>query len=223
MLLKIPFLVLIPTICYLGAVQGFISGAIPPLIIDKSQKFLLFAFYGFVTVCAAIISGKLSDYFGRRLLFFVIGALAHLIIFGLLLVRWNPPFDPNRWDMFIIMMICFSMGDSIFNTQIYAVISMLYGEKHPTDAFACMKLFQAGSIGIAFVEQVYFPLSVQILILICLLAFSLVTLIYENYGIVSLDSGKSIMSIREEKTKQTETKTEVEIPLTTLTQDLPNK
>lgn len=215
MLLEIPFLILVPTICYIGLVQGFIFGAIPPLIVDKSQKFLLFAFYGLVTVCAAIISGRLSDYFGRRLLIFAIGAIAHAIIFGLLLLLWKPPFESNRWEVFIVMIICFSMGDAILVTQIYAVISTLYGRKRPTDAFACMKFFQAGSSAISFVTQVYFSFSIQILYLIPILLFSLMTLIYENYAIVSLDGDKAITS-KEEKI------TEVEIPLTAMTKSAQN-
>ena len=215
MLLEIPFLALVPTICYIGLVQGFIFGAIPPLIGDKSQKFLLFAFYGLVTVCAAIVSGRLSDYFGRRLFIFAIAAISHATIFGLLLLLWKPPFEPNRWEVFIVMITCFSMGDAIFVTQLYAVISILYGGKRPTDAFACLKFFQAGSSAISFVTQVYFSFSIQILYLIPILLFSLTTLTYTNYAIVPLDADKAITS-KEEK------KTEVEIPLTVMTESAQN-
>ncbi|CAF4431922.1 unnamed protein product [Adineta steineri] len=42
-LFDIPFLLLIPIMCYNGLSEGFIYGSIPPLIFDKSQKFLIFA------------------------------------------------------------------------------------------------------------------------------------------------------------------------------------
>lgn len=223
MLLDIPFLMFVPTMCYHGLVQGFVTSTIPPLIVDKSQKFLIFAFFGFISVCTAVISGKLSDHFGRRLLMLMIGVSAHLIIFGLLLTIWKPPFSSDRWDVFIVMAICFSMGDSILTTQTYAIMSMFYGEKRPTDAFACMKLFQAGSTGIAYVKQIYFPLSIQIYILIFISSISLISLTIENYRIISLDTGKSIKSKQEEKTEKIEIEAEVQLPLTTSNKNISNE
>jgi MFS family permease len=216
MVMEIPFLLLLPTICYSGLSQGFIYGTIPPLIINKSAKFLLFAFYGFISACSSIIFGKLSDYLGRRLLIFAIGALVHMIVFGLLLIVWTPPIDENRFEIFVIIIACLSMGDAIYMTQFYAVLSILYGETRPTDAFACMKAFQAGFTAISFIEQVYVPFSVQILCLIIVLSLSLITLIYEHYAIISLNTGKTIMSMENQNQNKVETEQEAKIPLATL-------
>ncbi len=202
--------------CYNGLSQGFIYAAVPPLIIDKSQKFLIFALFGFFGACGALFFGKLSDFLGRRLIIFGIGALAHLTIFGLLLILWKPPLDANRIEIFIILAICLSIGDAIFTTQIYAVLGMLYGETRPADAFACYRLFQAGSIAIGFVEQVYLSFSMQVLCLIILLSLSLITLIYEHYGIISLNTGKTIISMQKENKNKMEIEIEPQIPLTTL-------
>jgi MFS family permease len=215
MLLEIPFLLLLPTICYSGLSQGFIYGAIPPLVINKSWKFFLFAIFGFVSTLSSIIFGKLSDYLGRRLLIFGVGALTHIIILGLLLILWMPPFDQNRFDIFVIIIICLSMGDAIYTIEFYAAISIFYGQTRPTDAFACMKAFQAGCTAIAFIEQVYLPFYVQILCLIIVLSLSFIALIYEHYRIISLDTGKTIMSIQKQNQTKVETENEVEIPLAT--------
>jgi MFS family permease len=216
MLLEIPFLLLIPTMCYSGSIQGFVSAAIPPLIINKSRKFLIFALYGIVNACSSIVFGKLSDYLGRRLVIFAIGAFVHMIIFGLLLIIWKPPLDENRIEIFVITISCLSIGDSIFITQLYAIIAIFYGETRPAEAFACVRVFQAGCTAIVFVGQVYFSYSVQILCLLILLSLALITLIYEHYRIISLDTGKTIISMQKQNKDKTETEVEVEIPLTTL-------
>ena len=211
-----PFVLLLPTVCYNGLAQGFIYGSIPPLIINKSWRYFLFAIFGLVSILSSIVFGKLSDYLGRRLLVFAIGALAHMIILGFLFTLWAPPFDQDRFGMFIVIITCLSMGDAIYTIQIYATMSIFYGQTRPTDAFACMKAFQSACIAIAFIEQVYVPFSVQILILIIVLSFSFIALIYEHYGIISLDTGKTMISMQKQDEKKVENIKEVEIPLTTL-------
>jgi MFS family permease len=216
MLLEIPFLLLIPTMCYSGLSQGFIYSAIPPLITDNSRKFLMFTLFGIINASSSIFFGKLSDYLGRRLLVFTIGTLVHMTIYGLLSIIWKPPLDENRIEIFIIMIICLSMGDAIFTTQLYAILAILYGDTRPAEAFACFRVFQASCTAIVFVGQVYFPFSVHILYLIIVLSLSLITLIYEHYGIASLDTGKMIISIQKPNKNKMETKADVQIPLTTL-------
>ena len=168
--------------CYGGLAQGFIHAAVPPLIVNRSQKFLMFALYGLVGAISSFVFGKLSDLFSRRrLLIFGVGALAHLIIFALFLFVWQAPFDETRLDVFITMVTCLSIGDSIFMTQIYPVIAILYGTTRPSDAFASMKVFQSGFTAIGFVQQVYLAFSTQIFILIVVLFVSLITLVAEQY------------------------------------------
>ena len=177
-----PFLLLIPTMCYGGLGQGFIYAAIPPLIVNRTQKFLMFAIFGLVGAISSFVFGKLSDLFPRRrLLIFGVGALAHLIIFALFLFVWQAPFDETRLDVFITMVTCLSIGDAIFMTQIYPVIAILYGTTRPSDAFASMKVFQSGFTAIGFVQQVYLAFSTQIFILIVVLFLSLITLVAEQY------------------------------------------
>lgn len=168
--------------CYSGIAQGFIFAAVPPLIVNRSQKFLMFALYGLVGATSSFVFGKLSDLFSRhRLLVFGVGALAHLIIFALFLFVWQAPFDETRLDVFITMVTCLSIGDAIFVTQIYPILAILYGTTRPSDAFASMKVFQSGFTAIGFVQHVYLAFSTQIYILIVILFLSLITLVAEQY------------------------------------------
>ncbi|CAF4273478.1 unnamed protein product, partial [Adineta steineri] len=201
-LFDIPFLLLIPVMCYNGLSEGFIYGSIPPLIFDKSQKFLIFALYGIVTAFTSIIFRKLSDKLVRRLIIYAIGGLAHMIIFVLLLTIWKPPLDQNRFEIFVMLVTGLAIGDSIFVSQIYSTLAVFYGQTRPTDVFACFKIFQAGCTAIGFFTQPYVSFRIQIFCLIILLTLSIITLIYEHYCVISLDTGKTMISMSEEnKTK----------------------
>jgi hypothetical protein len=216
-LFDIPFVLLIPTMCYNGLSTGFTSAAIPPLILDNSQKFLIFALYGIIGACSSVGFGKLSDSLGRRLPIFAIGAFAHTIIFVLLLTIWKPPLDQNRIEIFVILIIGLSIGDTIFTIQLFSIIAIFYGETRPADAFACMKVFQSGCTAIIYVAQIYLSFSMRIFCLIIVLSLSLITLIYEHYGIMSLDTGKPTLSMQKRNKNKLETEIEEEISLTPLT------
>ncbi|CAF1497834.1 unnamed protein product, partial [Rotaria sordida] len=215
-LFDIRFLLLIPTMCYSGLSGGFIFATVAPLIIDKSRKYLIFTVFGGVNAFSFLFFGKLSDLIGRRLLVFGIGALAHMPIFVLLLLVWKPPLDQSRTEIFLILVIGLSIGDAIFWTLLYSIIGTFYEESRLADAFSCLKIFQAGSIAIAFVEQVYVSFSIQVLCLIILLSLTVITLIYEHYGIISLDTGKTRMSMQKKTKKKPEADTEVQLTLLTL-------
>ncbi|CAF1121382.1 unnamed protein product [Rotaria sp. Silwood1] len=216
-LLDIRFVLLIPAMCYNGLSQGFIFATIPPLIVDKSRKYLMFALFGTISSFSFIFVGKLSDLIGRRLFIFIIGALAHMIIFGLLLTIWKASLDESHTEIFVILLTGLSIGDAIFGTLLYSIVASIYGETRPADAFACLKLFQSGSTAIAFVEQVYIPFSMQVLCLIIVLSLTVIILIYEHYCVISFDVGKTNMSIEKKRKKETEADMEAQIALTALT------
>ncbi|CAF0866353.1 unnamed protein product [Rotaria sordida] len=218
-LFDIRFLFLIPTMCYSGLSQGFIAAAVPPLIVDKSWKYLIFGLFGTVSAVSYVFFGNLSDLIGRRLVIFAIGALAHMTIFVLLLIVWEPPLDQNNTEIFLILVIGLSIGDAIFGTLLYSIIGTFYEESRLADAFACLKVFQSGSTAIAFVEDVYVPFSIQVLCLIILLSLAFITLIYEHYGIISLDTGKTRMSIQKENKKETEADIEGQFAYATLSNE----
>ncbi|CAF4725036.1 unnamed protein product [Rotaria socialis] len=210
------FALLIPTMCYSGLAQGFIYATVPPLIFDKSQKFLVFAILGGVNALNSLFFGKLSDLFPRRVFIFAFGAFAHLIIFGLLLLLWKPPLDQNRIEIFIILIIGLSIGDTIYTTLIYSVMGIFYAETRPADAFACLKIFVAGATAIGFIEQVLLTIPMQILCLILSMLVSIMTLIYEHYFVVSIDTGKSRKPIEQKNKEEVEVEIEEQLLLTTL-------
>ena len=202
-----PFLFLIPACCYSGLAQGFIFGSVPPLIIDKSLKFLIFAFLGMVNTISSFLFGKLSDHLHRRLIIFAIAVVAQVIIFVFFLTSWKPPLDQTRFDIFIIMSIGLSMGDAIFMTQLYPILAIFYGKTRPADAFAAFKAFQAGATAVGFLQQIFFSFRIQVISLIALALITFGFLVYGNYRIKSLDT--------EIETNEEKVEAELQIPLKT--------
>jgi hypothetical protein len=193
--------------CYSGLAQAFIYAAVPPLIKDKSQKFFVFALFGIVSATSSFVAGKLSDFLRCRLVVFVVAALAHLIIYGLLLLQWTPPFDDQPIEIFVTMTFCLSIGDSIFMTQLYPVISTFYGKTRPADGFACTRVFQAGLTALGFVAQVYLRFSTQLIILIVVLSGAMLVLVYGHRCVASLDGKTTSVTL------PIDTNIDVNIPL----------
>ena len=105
-----PFLFLVPTMCFNGLAQGFLGSAVPPMIADKSRKFMVFALLGLCSAINSFIFGKLSDLIGKRLIIFSIGGLAYLSIFSFFLTIWHPPFEDNRWEIITAIILCFLLA-----------------------------------------------------------------------------------------------------------------
>ncbi|CAF1179058.1 unnamed protein product [Adineta ricciae] len=212
-LCDLPFVLLVPSISYLGLAQGFIYAAIPPLIIDNSRKFLIFAFYGIVTAVCSIVFGRLSDSRIRRLDVFILGAFSHTVIYALLLTKWKPPLDQNRIEIFIIIVAGLAVGDSLFTSQIFSTLAVFYGFTRPADAFASLRLFQSAGTALIYVTQAYISLRIQLVGLIVLASLAVVTLIYEHYGVKSLDTGKTNMEVQRPSSTLSDMKIDDGLPL----------
>lgn len=176
----------------------------------------MLALFGGVSTFSSLVFGKLSDLLCCRLIMFVIGALSQLTSFGLLLMIWKPSFVEDRFEIFIIIVIGLSIGDSIFSTLIYSVVGILYGETRPADAFACSRIFLSGCTAIGFVEHIYLTIPIQILFLVITMSCSLVILTYEHHYVVSLDTGKLIMTTEKQNTNGIHVDSEEQIRLTSL-------
>ena len=215
-----PFLFLIPACCYSGLGQGFLYGAVPPLIIDKSFKFLIFALVGAVNMVSSFLFGKLSDRLHRRLIIFGIAIVSHLTILVLLLTIWKTPLDQTRVEIFVVIGVGLSIGDAIFMSQLYPVLAIFYGKTRPTDAFAAFKVFQAGATAVGFVQQIFLPFSAQVTTMIGLALVTFALLVYGNYRIRSLDTDPKITTpMVDPKDIEAERRDDpdLQIPLTTTT------
>lgn len=186
------------------------------MIVDKSRKFLVFAIFGLTSAASSILFGKLSDSRLSRSNVFLVGALAHAVIYGLLLSVWQPPLSQDRLAIFIVLVIGLGLGDSVLGGQLCSTIAVFYGHTRPADAFACLKVFQAVSTALVYFVQVYLPIRTLVVCLIIALSLAMITLIYEHFQGISLDTGKTMTQIREMEKATTEIEIENTQPLTIL-------
>ena len=180
-------LLMAPLICYTGIQFSYLYGSIPPLILSKSLKFLVYATYGMTNAASSVLFGRLSDLAHRRIYFFAFATILHLTVYMLLITVWSPPIDQSQIFIFFIIINCLAIGDGIFLTQIYSVLGTLFNNIPPFDIFANFKLFQSTFIALAFVSRNYLSFEIQTYLCIGWLLMGLGLLIICHNGFYSID------------------------------------
>jgi hypothetical protein len=186
-LLKDPkLLFVVPLICYIGIEFAYLFGVFPPLIESKSLKFLVYATYGTTNAISSLLFGKLSDLSHKRIYFFFIAAIIHLLSYMLLISVWIPPIHQKQVYRFFIIVNCFGIGDGIFMPQIYSVLGTFFHAKRSFDIFANFKLFQTSFIAIGFLYKNYLNFQIQTYLCIGSLLIGMWILIICHYGFYSI-------------------------------------
>lgn len=153
-LLKEPrMLCMLAIILYSGIEQSWMYGTFPPMIGKKSNKFYVLAVLGAMDATSSYIMGKLSDKIGR-IPILLAGTAAHgglycyFIIFVSREQEYGVPYDIPL-GYFFLMTLALAIGDGAFNTQIYSILGTYFKDR-PAQAFANLKMFQAGSTALFF-------------------------------------------------------------------------
>jgi len=116
--------------------------------------------------------GRASDRLGRK----PILVLGWMSCIGCFVVLYTYTISQDEKIVFFIIAGFFGIGDAVFNTQIYAMLGIMY-ESNSEVAFACFKLLQGGSSAAAFLYDDM--LNFKIFVLICLsLVLPSIPLIY---------------------------------------------
>jgi len=162
LLLHARMFLLVPIIIYSGLSQAFIFGDFPKLIDDNTWKFLGMSVFGLSDALSSFGFGKLSDHIGRRNLLFL-GGLVHVAVY-LFLFFYTIPQDIGHKYIYFIGAVMLGIGDGIFNTLLYAVLSSFFPERSEA-AFANLKLFQAATTAAGFFYNPYIGLRGKFAIL----------------------------------------------------------
>jgi hypothetical protein len=137
-------LLLLPCFFLTGFELAFWSGEFTQLL-DQNVIGLVLMFTGFGEIFGGIILGHLSDALLGRSLTQIIGVVLYGTGLGLVVVLKElnpaPHWHDVTWVAFIAA-FCFGVGDSIFNTQGYALVGHLYHGKDSVGAFTIYQLFQ---------------------------------------------------------------------------------
>eukprot|EP00730_Choanoeca_flexa_P013074 TRINITY_DN4940_c0_g1_i2.p1 TRINITY_DN4940_c0_g1~~TRINITY_DN4940_c0_g1_i2.p1 ORF type:complete len:425 (+),score=97.95 TRINITY_DN4940_c0_g1_i2:276-1550(+) len=139
-------------VIFSGLELAFWTGEFPQLLPANSIGLVL-TFAGVGEVIGAMGLSRLSDRFGCSVLV-ILGGLVYCG--GLALSAWlkhtglpgpSPDWEHVSWIAYLAA-VCFGIGDSLLNTQTYALIGKLFDEKETTRAFTVFQLYQnVGSAG----------------------------------------------------------------------------
>ncbi len=85
--------------------------------------------------------------------------------------------------------ILFGIGDGVFNTQLYAIIGVLFDDR-AEQAFACFKFLQAGSTASAFLYDDAFGNITKLYIVMAFLLVAIPLIYLLDWAVVSIDKVK---------------------------------
>jgi len=174
-------LLLIPIMMFAGLSQTFAFGEFPPLVESKSLKFFVLALIGGCNALFSFAFGRMSDRLGR-LPVLVLGFVAFgaAIIF---LAIWDVQ---QQAGVFFAVGVIIAVGDAVYNTQVSAILGT-YWEKEAESAFACFKLFQAGSTAVAFLYHNHVGFVTKAMITLGFLVVGMILTTYLHYRVAPLN------------------------------------
>lgn len=177
LLLDKKMLLLLPLLVYSGLQQAFIWGDFTECIVTPALGLSLIggvmAAYGAADAGFSLVAGRLSA--GKSsistLIFF--GAVAQLLVLVWLVLKQSYESNLEGYLSLFGLAIIWGLGDAAFNTQISALLGILY----PNDteaAFAQWKIWQSAATSVVFFITSSTVLSLRLMVLLIGLPISLV-------------------------------------------------
>lgn len=169
-------LLLIPLIAYSGLQQAFVWAEFTKYIVKptlgESGVGGAMAIYGaFDSICSLFV-GRLTS--GLKSITWIVTAGASLQIIVLISVLF--PYSVTSSVMVVlyplILAAVLGIGDGVFNTQLSAVLAMLF--KHDMEgAFSHFKLWQSGAIAVVFFLSPYISMEAMVVIMLVCICISM--------------------------------------------------
>jgi len=147
-------LLLIPLMFFSGFELSFWAGEFT-LLMDSKKIGIVMSVLGAAEVVGGLILGKLSDIVGRK----ISVTFALIVYCGGLTIAWFAKLHPTWFYMYYLAALCFGIGDSLFNTQIYASLGTLYKGDYLVPAFSVFQFFQNMGSAIGFFYSPLFPMD----------------------------------------------------------------
>jgi len=136
-----------------GFELSYFSGEFP-LLMDQKIIGAVMSVFGVAEVLGGLVLGKLSDIVGRKAM--VVTGL--LLYCGALVLSWIGKFHPTKFVyMWFVAAAGLGLGDSLFNTQIYASLGTLFPEHEMVAAFTIFQLLQNIGSAAGFIITPYLP------------------------------------------------------------------
>jgi MFS family permease len=148
-------LLLLPVMFFTGFELSFYSGTFPKLIIPTKDVGLVMTSFGAAEVICGLLVGKLSDHVSRK----IIVMFACVAYTGALVLSWLLLQHPSQQLFAYGAAVCVGIGDSTFNTQIYATLGTLYPGSDAVSAFTIFQFVQNVGSAVGFFYEPLLPLG----------------------------------------------------------------
>eukprot|EP00126_Sphaerothecum_destruens_P009061 Sdes_comp20420_c0_seq3m14480 len=141
---------------YTGIITAFTNGIYTTMIAGQFHGFpdlpsqfkpqligLSICFNGLGEMTGGAFLGKLSDRFGKKLIF-SIGLTIHCSCFVLFFLNFFSKLFLPQVSIAIFCSFLFGLGDAAYNTQLYSLLGNYFPTVDSPPAFSLFKLFQSG-------------------------------------------------------------------------------
>ncbi|KAN0029755.1 hypothetical protein ACTA71_007892 [Dictyostelium dimigraforme] len=173
-----PIQLLIVPLLYSGISQSFFFGIFPNLLGKEWLGYVL-AVFGFCDAAGSMVMGKLSDIFGRKILvvlstLFCVSGTVLCYLLNRLVVK-----SQQQMPYYFIVAALLGLADAGFNTQLYALIGVIYPKKGEAAA-GVFKFVQSTATAAAFVYGPYASLFDNAVIVSSLVVLSSVLFMFAD-------------------------------------------
>jgi len=137
-----------------GFELSYFSGEFP-LLMDPKLIGVVMTVFGAAEVIGGVVFGKLSDIVGRKAM-----VVTGLVVYcAALVLSWMGKFHSSEYNYYLwfIAAACLGLGDSLFNTQLYASLGTLFPEHEMVAAFTIFQLLQNLGSAAGFIISPYLP------------------------------------------------------------------
>lgn len=177
-LLDVRMLLIVPLLAYSGLQQAFVWAEFTKEIVTPAIGVSgvggAMAVYGALDAVCSITAGRFTS--GLSSITFIVsgGAVAQASVFLWLLLGYRTTSGVLGTVYPLVMAAVLGIGDGILNTQISALLALLF--KHDTEgAFAQLKVWQSASIAIVFFLSPYISLQAMVIVMLVMVCVSLLS------------------------------------------------
>ncbi|KAK8969686.1 UNC93-like protein 3 [Platanthera guangdongensis] len=175
-LLETRVLLIIPLIAYSGLQQAFVSAEFTKKIIEPALGVSgvggAMAVFGATDAIGSLLAGRFTSGLASVTIIVSVGSFLHISILLWLLFGYSLTSGVSSSILPLVMVAIWGVGDGVFNTQLNALLGMLF--KRDTEAaFAQLKTWQSAAIAVVFFLSPAIGLQAMVILMIVALCIAM--------------------------------------------------
>ncbi|KAK9289999.1 hypothetical protein L1049_008162 [Liquidambar formosana] len=180
-LFDVRMLLIIPLIAYSGLQQAFVWAEFTKYIVTPALGVSgvggAMAVYGAFDAICSLAAGRLTSGLPTVTLIVSGGAFVQAIVLLWLLLKYSVTSGVLGVIYPLLMAAILGIGDGVFNTQLSALIGMLF-KRDTEGAFAQLKVWQSASTAVVFFMSPYISLQAMLVIMLTALCIAVAGFLY---------------------------------------------